>query len=49
MSGLYMENEVASTVAQKSVTRQVVLGQWELQIWANVELLAHGEETLPDT
>ena len=26
----------------KSVTRQVVLGQWELQIWANVELLANG-------
>ena len=33
----------------KSVTRQVVLGQWELQIWANVERLAHGEEALPDT
>ena len=27
---------------EKSVTRQVVLGQWELQIWANVELLASG-------
>ena len=33
----------------KSVTRQVVLGQWELQIWANVELLANGYETLPET
>ena len=27
---------------KQSVTRQVVLGQWELQIWANVELLANG-------
>ena len=27
---------------EKSVTRQVVLGQWELQTWANVELLANG-------
>ena len=25
----------------QSVTRQVVLGQWELQIWASVELLAN--------
>jgi hypothetical protein len=33
----------------KSVTRQVVPGQWELQIWANVELLANGGETLPET
>ena len=27
---------------ETSVTRKVVLGQWELQIWANVELLANG-------
>ena len=27
---------------EKSVTRQVMLGQWELQIWGNVELLASG-------
>ena len=26
----------------KSGTRQVALGQWELQVWANVELLANG-------
>ena len=34
---------------EKSVTRQVVLGQWELQIWANVELQANGYEALPET
>ena len=27
---------------EKSVTRQAVLGQWELQTWASVELLANG-------
>ena len=27
---------------EKSVTRQVMLGQWELQLWGNVELLASG-------
>ena len=34
---------------EKVVARQVVLGLWELQIWANVELLANGHETLPET
>ena len=32
----------------KSATPHVV-GQWELHIWANVELLANGAETWPDT
>ena len=34
---------------ETSVARQVVLGQWELQIWASVELLANGYEALPET
>ena len=34
---------------EKYLTRQVVLGQWDLQIWAHVVLLANGHETLPET
>jgi hypothetical protein len=49
VSGLYMEKELLPLCHNKSVTRQVALGQWEFQIWANVELLANGEETLPET
>ena len=35
VSGLYMENMQASTVAQKKLTLQLLLGHRELHIWAS--------------